>query len=170
MLLPTLCYCQTNCNAPPLSDQQVTNIIFRERATRTDLPKPFPEYRWTIKGQGCHYVYIEFGLPETPGEQHIFRLNRAGVIVDVQAHGQTLQLKCPDKVFTEGELAEIVKKARENQQGQPSPFPNYRVRVDRLGCLYLYFEYAVPESRGNYHTFIMDHFGEYMECHRAQPY
>ncbi len=170
MLFPAVCYPQTNCSAPPLSEQQVTNIISRERATRSDLPKPFPQYRWTVKTQGCHYIYIENGLPETPGKQHIFRMNRLGVIVDAQAHGQAIKLNCPDKVFTESELAEIIKKERKNRPDVPSPFPNHRVRVDRLGCLYLYFEYAVPESRGNYHTFIIDPFGELMEIHRAQPY
>lgn len=169
-ILPLVGYAQPTCVAPPLSQQQVKEIIDKARATRTDLPAPFPKYRWIVRQQGCHYVYIEYGLPETPGDHHIFRLNQYGAIVDAQTGGETLNLKCPDKVFTESELAAIIEKEREKRHDLPPPFPSYKTRVDRLQCLYLYFEYALPETRGNYQVFTIDPFGELMEFSRSQPY
>ncbi len=170
VIFPGLGYAQPTCVAPTLSDQQVKDIIDRERATRTDLPAPFPEYRWTARKQGCHYVYIEYGLPEAPEYNHIFSLNQYGAVVAASTGRTTVKLKCPDKTFTESELAEIIKKEREKRHDLPPSFPSYRTRVDRLGCMYLYFEYALPEARGNYEVFTIDPFGELMEFSRSQPY
>lgn len=170
LIFPVLGYPQPNCVGPVLSDQQVESNIDKERATRTDLPGPFPEYRWLVRRQGCHYVYIEYGLPETPEYNHIFKLNQYGSIVDVQTGAGGEPLKCLNRVFTESELAEIVKKEREKRRDLPPPFPNYRARIDRLRCLYLYFEYNLPEKRGDYQVFTIDPFGELMEFSRSQPY
>lgn len=84
------------------------------------------------------------------------------------SYGETL--KCPNKVFRESELAEIIKKERAKRQDLPPSFPSYKVRVDRLRCLYLYVEYALPETRGNYQVFTIDPFGELMEFSRSRPY
>ena len=164
VILPTMGYPQPTCVAPVLSDQQVKDIINKQRATRTDLPAPFPKYRWLVRRQGCHYTYIEYRIPEAWESNHIFKLNQHGVIVDADT------MRCPDKVFTESELAEIIKKEREKRHDLPPVFPNFRTRVDRLRCMYLYFEYALPERRGDHQTFIIDPFGELMEFFRSQPY
>ncbi len=166
VIFPALGYSQPTCTAPVLSDQQVKDVVDKERGTRTDLPKPFPKYRWVVRRQGCHYVYIEYGLPEIPEDNHIFRLNQYGVIVDADSSS----LQCPDKVFTESELAEIIEKGRKKREDLPVLLPNYKTRVDRLRCMYLYFEYALPETRGNYQVFTIDPFGELMEFSRSQPY
>lgn len=163
-------YSQPNCSAPTLADQQVKDIIDKERATRTDLPEPFPESRWTVRRKGCHYVYIEYGLPEVPDYSQIFMLNQNGAIVDAQMGTSVEHLKCPDKVFTNSELAEIIKKEREKRGDLPPPFPNFKTRIDRLRCLYLYFEYNLPEKRGDYQVFTIDPFGELMDFSRSQPY
>jgi hypothetical protein len=168
---PTLGYAQPACDARPLSDQQITEIVQKERATRTDLPRPFPKYRSLIRREGCHYVYIEYGLPEAPEHNQIFKLNQHGAIVDVQAGGQAVaSMKCPDKVLTAGALADIVKKERARRSDLPAPFPAQKTRVERLRCLYLYFEYALPERRGDFQVFTIDPFGELMDFSRSQPY
>lgn len=170
LLFPVSGYTQMQCEAPDLSDERIHKMVTQERAARADLPAAFPEYRWSVRRQGCHYVYIEYGLPETPDYNHIFWLNQHGVIVDVQSGGQIVNLQCPGKVFTESELAEIVDRAREKRDDLPPPFPRYKTRVDRLQCLYHYFEYALPESRGNYQVFTIDPFGELMQFFRSHPY
>lgn len=170
VILPVMSYAQTTCVAPALSGRQVKDIIDKERAARTDLPKAYPKYRWDVSRQGCHYVYVEYGLPEAPEYNHIFSLNQYGVIVDAQGGNEGEHLKCPDKVFTESELAEIIKKEREKRDDLPLPLPSYKTQVSRSRCLYFYYENALPETRGNYHAFIIDPFGELMEFHRAQPY
>lgn len=169
--LPGAAYPQSACVAPPLSDQQVKDIIQNERETRTDLPKPFPKYRWLVRKDGCYYVYIEYGLPEAPEYNQIFKINQRGVIVDVQMGAESVKgLKCPDKTYTETELAEIVKKERAKRADLPPEFPKYKTRLQRMRCLYLYFEYALPERRGEYQVFTIDPFGELMEFSRSQPY
>lgn len=85
VIFPVLGYPQPTCVAPPLSDQQVKDIIDKERATRTDLPTPFPKYRWTVQRRGCYYVYIEYGIPEVIHYVRIFELNQYGAIVDAQS-------------------------------------------------------------------------------------
>jgi len=169
--LPVMAYGQPTCVAPRLSDPQVKNIIDRERKERTDLPAPFPDYRWAVRRQGCHYVYVETGLPEGFHNQHTFKLNQRGVIVDVQTgDADTSSLTCPERVFTESELADIVASERAKRKDLPRPFPKSRTRVDRARCLYLYFEYALPERRGDYQVFTIDPFGELMEFTRSKPY
>ncbi len=168
LILPAVGYPQPTCVAPALSEQQVKDIIDKERATRTDLPAPFPKYKWDVRRQGCYYICFEYGLPQAFHKEQIFKLNQYGAIVDVQ--GAVKSMKCPDKVFTERELAEIIKRERAKGHDLPRAFPRFKTRVDRLRCLYLYFEDALPETRGNYHTFIIDPFGELMEFFRARPY
>ncbi len=168
LILPAVSCAQLTCVASALSDQSIKQIIDEERAARTDLPKPFPKYKWAVKRQGCHYVYIEDGLPEAPEYNQIFRLNQYGVIVDVQGGDQSMQ--CPSKTFTESELAQIMEKERKRRNDLPTPFKRHKTRVDRLRCLYLYFEYSLPETRGDYQVFTIDPFGELMEFYRSQPY
>lgn len=163
MALPIQGFQEPDCVAPALSEQKVKELIDKERATRKDLPAPFPEYRWVVRRQGCHYVYIEYGLPETPDYNNIFRLNQHGVLVDAPGNP-----KCPDKVLTEAELAEAVKKERAKRKNLPAPFPNSKPRVSRLRCMYLYFEYAQPEVKGKYHAFTIDPFGEVVEFSRGK--
>lgn len=170
MIVPALGYSEPTCVAPALSDQQVKEIIDTERATRTDLPVPFQKYKWTVKRQGCHYVYVEYGLPETPEYNQIFKVNQYGAIVDAGTGLRGKSLKCPEKVFTESELAEIIKKEREKRSDLLPRFPNYKTWVHRSGCLYFYFEYNLPERRGDYQAFTIDPFGELMDFSRSQPY
>jgi hypothetical protein len=166
MILPVWGNQQPTCVAPALSDQQVKDIIDKERATRTDLPAPFSEFRWIVRRQGCHYVYIEYGLPEAPDYRQSFKLNQQGTLVDAEPS----KLKCTDKVLTESELAEIIKNERAKRKDLPPAFSNYKTRVDRLRCMYLYFEYALPERRGDYQVFTIDPFGELMDFSRSKPY
>lgn len=160
------------CDAPALSEQAVKNIIEKERAARTDLPAPFPEFRWEVRREGCYYVYLEYAIPEVFHQVNIFRLNQNGVIVDVGPEevpppGRG-QLKCPDKVLTESELAEVVRKERGKRRNIPPPFANQETRVERVRCLYLYFEYAVPKKKGHYQVFTIDPLGEVMDVQRGK--
>ena len=154
------------CTAPELSNQEVKKIVDRERTVRHDLAQPFPKYRWDVKKQGCYYVYIEVGLPEAPEYSQSFTLNQRGVIVDAAPAG----MHCPEQVLTEAELAQIVGKARDTRKDLPAPLPKTRTRVERLRCMYQYFEYAVPESRGNFLVFTIDPFGELIGVYRSKPY
>ena len=171
IILPIVGSAQPVCQAPVISDQQVKDIVEKERGARGDLPKAFPKHRWIVRRQGCHYVYLEYGLPETPENVQIFKLNQHSVIVDVQVGGEPVKsFKCPGKVLTESALTEIIKKERGSRRDLPPEFSTYKTRVERLGCIYFYFEYAVPETRGNYHVFTIDPLGELMEFFRAKPY
>ena len=170
-LFPTLGFAQATCVAPDLSDRQIKDIIEKERATRSDLPAPLPQSKWSVRRQGCYYVYSEYAIPESFDTQRVIKLNQRGVIVDVQVGtSDTSTLKCPERVFTESELAAVVREARTKRRDLPRPFPNSRIRVDQIRCLYLYFEYAIPERRGDFQIFTIDPFGELMEFSRSQPY
>ena len=169
LILPAVGFSQPTCVAPELSDAEVKGAIDRARVTRADLPAPFPEYRWSVKKRGCYYVYIEYLLPEAPDSNYMITLNQHGEIVDVLASGQSVKLQCPSKVFTENELAEIVRIERGKRDDLPPPFTNYEVQMQRLGCLYLYIEYSSPEIRENYMAFRIDPYGQVMEFSRSQP-
>ncbi len=159
------------CDAPAWSEDAVREIIAKARASRSDLPKAFEHSRWSTRRDGCYTTAIEYSVPEMIHATHIFKLNRRGVIVDVQV-GDSLKsdFQCPDEVLTEPELARIVAAARAARRDLPPPFPRARVRVDRMRCIYLYFEYRVPEARGDYHVFLVDPLGELMEFQRSEPY
>lgn len=164
------CNAQPICDVPALSDVDVKSAIDAARADRADLPPTFPDYRWSVKQRGCYYVYIEFQLPEAADANHMITLNQHGAIVDVRARGRTSELECPSNEFTDDELAEIVRAERKKRADLPPPFDDFRPQVERLRCLYLYFEHRVPEQRGDYHVFTIDPFGELMEFSRSKPY
>jgi len=169
LIYPAVGHSQPTCDAPALSDAEVKSAIDRARATRADLPAPFVEYQWSVKKRGCYYVYIEFPIPAVMDSNHMITLNQHGTIVNVLAQGQLVKLQCPDKVFTENELAEIIRTEREKRVDLPPPFTSYEVLVQRLGCLYFYTEYTSPEIRKNYKAFKIDPYGELMEFFLSQP-
>lgn len=166
MTLPIIASAQPTCTEPVMSEQQIRELIAKERSTRKDLPPPFAESRSVLRRLGCHYTYIEYPIPQRPDEHNIFKINQHGVIVDVDPGS----LACPAKVFTELELAAIVNSARAARKDLPPAFKNSRTRVERLRCLYQYFEYAIPEARGNFQVFTIDPLGEVMDVHRSKPY
>jgi hypothetical protein len=165
LMLPVVAMAQPDCSAPAMTDDQVKAIIAKERKARKDLPEPFAESQIVIRRQGCHYHYIEYAVPRTPDKQNIITLNQEGVIVDTQP----ATLECPDKTFTESELAEIVKQERATRKNLPAPYPQTRIRVDRDRCLYMYFEYAVPESPGRFQVFTVDPLGAVLDFYRNKP-
>ncbi len=72
-------------------------------------------------------------------------------------------MSCPERVFTETELTDIINKQRAIRTDLPTKFNKTRIEVMRLRCLYLYFEHSIPESLNHYHVFTIDQFGELME-------
>jgi hypothetical protein len=161
---------QPVCAAPELPSQHIKEIVAKERLSRTDLPEPFPKYKWTVRREGCHYIYREQGEPAKPHYTNTFWLNQVGVIVDASTGGiAAKEMKCPDKVLSEQELAEIVNNARKKRPELPGPYKPQKTRVDRMRCLYVYYEYALPETAGIYHTFTIDPFGELMQFFRGRP-
>lgn len=64
----------------------------------------------------------------------------------------------------EAQLAAIIEQARASRQDLPPPFDDFRVRVTKDRCLYIYFEDALPETRGSYVAFVIDVFGEIIEA------
>ena len=166
MSLPQSAAAQTECTSPALSQSQVADLIAKARKDQRDLPPPFAQTEIVFRRNGCHYIYIEYSLPRTPESQNIFKLNPQGVIVDVEPG----TLRCPDRQFSEQELGQIVEKARAARKDLPAAYPHARVRVDRRRCLYLYFEYAVPEKPGQFQVFTIDPFGEVMDVYRSKPY
>jgi hypothetical protein len=172
-VLPARGYQELVCGAPALSDQAIKEIIDKERAARDDLPAAFPESRWVVRRQGCYYVYIEYGIPEAFHKEHIFKLNRHGVIVDAgggNAPADTPgKMKCPDKVFTKVDLAAIVRSERAKRRDLPQALSSQETQVERLRCLYLYYEYALPKKKGDYQVFTFDPYGELMDVYRSKP-
>jgi len=169
-MLSAAAHSQPTCIAPALSHQQVTDIIGNERAARTDLPAPFAEFESKLRRQGCHYSYIEYGIPEAFHTEHIFILNQHGVIVDLRSGAETVDLECPDEVLAESALAEIVNSERGKRDDLPAPYSEAYVRVSRSRCMYRYFEYALPKQRGRYQVFTIDPFGELYDFSVSHPF
>ena len=149
-----------------MSEQQIRELIAKERSTRKDLPPPFAESRSVLRRQGCHYTYIEYPIPQRPDEHNIFKINQHGVIVDVDPGS----LACPAKVFTELELAAIVNSARAARKDLPPAFKNSRTRVERLRVCTSISRTPYEEARGNFQVFTIDPLGEVMDVHRSKPY
>ena len=160
---------EQGCGVPELSADQIHAIVVKARAAREDLAPAFREYDYTSRREGCHYIYIEYGLPHAPEYNQMFRLNRDGVIVNLQSGAQVVEFQCPGKGLAEAELAEIVRQNRVRREELPAPFSEYRVH-EKVGCLYLYFEHNVPKRRGDYQVFTIDPLGELMDFSRSQPY
>jgi hypothetical protein len=79
-------FAQPHCTGPNFSDDQIREIVRRERLVRTDIPpRTSAEYTDTIWRYNCFYRYTETRLPAGPHTSLIFLLNQYGVIVDVSA-------------------------------------------------------------------------------------
>jgi hypothetical protein len=155
---------QPDCPAPALSSEQVKAIVDKARETTKELPPPFAEAKWSVRRQGCHYVYIEAALPEAPDRTNMFWINSQGHIVDVRPG----ELQCPERVLTSDELAAIVQKARATRRDLPPPIPNATTQVTRLRCLYVYTERAAPPAGRRYQAFTIDPYGDVMDVFRSK--
>jgi len=72
------------------------------------------------------------------------------------------EMACPERQFSAEELTAIVAAARENRPDIPPRYDDYRVRIERVRCLYIYLEYAVPDEPGRHVAFTIDPYGELM--------
>lgn len=76
-------------------------------------------------------------------------------------------LDCPEKVFTQDELTEILSALRKQHASLPKPFASQRVRVDRNKCMYFYYEYDQSGASSKKHTvFTFDHYGELVRYYK----
>jgi hypothetical protein len=161
------------CTAPVLSDQQVKDIVAKERATREDLPVAFSQSRIAVSRQGCHYLYMESSVPPIPDVGHIFKLNKKGIIVYVQSGNglpEGVNLTCPvAKPLSDSRLAEIIKNERAKRSDLPPAFTHSTVRVAKLQCTYMYFEYPEPKEKNTWQEITVDPFGEVMDFMRNKP-
>ena len=164
LIYPGSALAQNDCNAPEFTADQIHEIIKNERANRDDLPRAYPKYKYEVIKEGCYYQYWEEKQPDALHASRRFTLNKFGAIVEIlRGPAVMFEFKCPEKVYSESELAEIIKRERELRQDLPQPFSNYKVQTARYGCLYLYFESELPEGSKNYLVFTIDPFGELME-------
>jgi len=167
LIFPVSALAQIDCHAPELSADQIHEIIIKERAIRDDLPRAYPKYEYKVNKEGCYYNYSEKEQPFTIHHIRSFTLNRFGAIVRILgSHAQEIEFKCPDKVYSEIELTEIIKKMREERKDLPPPFSKYRIQVERMGCFNIYFEIELPEDSRKYLVFEIDPFGELMKSSR----
>jgi hypothetical protein len=72
------------CRGPDFTDEQIKEIIKRERFVTPKYPREYPSFEATIKKRGCYYIYIERMLPATPGGSLTFLVDQFGVIIDVR--------------------------------------------------------------------------------------
>lgn len=149
-------YSQPTCTAAPLSDQDIKTIVDRERSTRSDLPAQFEAYRWVVRRQECHYVYIEYALPERLHGNTVFTVNQRGMIVDVQPGS----MQCPESSIKVEDLSDTVRSERLKRNDLPAAFPLFRISVTRVRCGYMYVEYAQPDQERTFQIFRFDAFGE----------
>jgi hypothetical protein len=149
---------------PALSNEQVKAIVEKQRETGQDLPPAFPEQKWSVRRQGCHYIYVENPVPETPDQHNMFWINAGGSIVDVRPG----TLMCPTKVLTEPELAAVVKGLRARRKDLPPPFDTFTTSVTRMRCLYLFTEHASAGKTDRYQTFTIDPYGELFDVFRSK--
>src|SRR5579862_4131110 len=84
LIPPVWGYQMPPCDASSFSDQQIKEIIDKARAEGKDLPPAFPESKWTVRKQGCYYIYTEQKVPATPDATYIFKVNPKGSIVDFE--------------------------------------------------------------------------------------
>lgn len=78
---------EKTCDVRPFTEENIVEIIKRERSVRSDLVQPFEEQEIKQFRDGCFYIYQEWKLPKTPGMSNIFVLDQYGVIVDMTAGG-----------------------------------------------------------------------------------
>ena len=78
---------EKECEVRPFSDENIVEIVRRERSVRNDLVAPFAEQEIKQFRDGCFYIYQEWKLPTTPGMSNIFVLDQYGVIVSMTAGG-----------------------------------------------------------------------------------
>lgn len=73
------------------------------------------------------------------------------------------ELKCPDKVFSDSELINIVENARKTRSDLPVKLQNYSTKITRLRCLYIITERTTQADTNLYQTFTIDPYGELMD-------
>ena len=69
------------------------------------------------------------------------------------------QVVCAAAPKSDAEIAEIIATARLSRSDLPSPYANFRYRVRRRSCHYVYLESEVPASAGSHRSFLLNQDG-----------
>lgn len=150
------------CKAPKLSTEQIIEIVRRERAVRTDLPKEIPDSTKNVYlDERCYYTYHESGKDVAWGGR-VFILNEDGVIVDILLHHAETTMKCPAPHPSLNFLADRLKLLREQEPTLARP-PQiaYTTYMTKVGCAFYYTEETDDEASRK--TFLFDVFGGLMD-------
>jgi len=84
------------------------------------------------------------------------------------------EMRCPERVLSEAELHAALARARERFDDVPPPYKSQELRMDRMRCLYVLFEYQLVDGRksGSWQSYTFDPYGElmdYFENDRIKP-
>ena len=71
-------------------------------------------------------------------------------------------MECPQRAFTEHELAQKLSQLRRQYRQIPKAFDQQETRLQRDNCMYIYFEYRKPSTKGVMQVFTFDMYGELM--------
>ena len=65
-----------------MPDAKIIEIVRQAREGRSDLFAPWAEQeiKVTRDYRACHYAYVEWAIPATPGQNHIIYLDPKGRI------------------------------------------------------------------------------------------
>jgi hypothetical protein len=150
------------CPEPRLSTQQIIDIVQKERAARTDLPKEIPNGDKLVSpAERCYYLYQEFSK-EYLEDKYTFIFNKDGVIVDILLHHAGTRMKCPLSDPSLEFLADRLRILREREPELPKlPSLAYKTSIVKYGCAFYYAEESDDEIIRQ--TFIFDAFGDLID-------
>lgn len=157
------------CDGPEFTDENIIEIVKRERAVRKNLRAKFENPTVTVNRKRCHYVYIEYPHEKTVGKNHIFVINQFGAIVDVKS-GRTSRalMKCPEVEYSLEDLTGLVKVQRSKYKDLPAEPDEYETKFIKMRCLYVYYETPLPKVNNKYQTLTLDYYGDVYETYESK--
>lgn len=158
------------CEGPRLTNDDVIEIVKRERASRKVIPPAFNEkVEIKIMEKRCHYVYVEYPASKTVGRNRVLVISRYGNIVDaLSGRSANTFLDCPDIDYSLDDLERLVNKQRRQYDDLPVRPKNASTKMSKMRCMYVYYEMSDPEKSGDYQTFTLDYYGDIYEFYRSK--
>ena len=90
-------------------------------------------------------------------------VNRIALLVCMALLSPQLSaLDCPERVFSEQEIAKRLEELRARYPQLPRAFSEQEVTLKRMNCLYVYYENDAVERSGKSQEFTFDMYGELM--------
>ena len=150
------------CKTPAFTKKEIINIVKKAREANPKLIAETENADINIHRQRCHYVYRETPRANTTVDlSRYVTINEVGEIASfIVGRSGKSGFKCPDVKYSVEQMAKFLQLSRARFSDLPKQPNDFTARVNKVRCMYVYYEYPLSIKEGKGYSFTFDYNGD----------